>query len=69
METTRRAIAKAVTWQLMGLVVMTAITYTITGSVAEGGLVAIIGAATGLATYVLHERVWSTIAWGRNLDG
>ena len=69
METTRRAIAKAVTWQLMGLVVMTAITYAITGSVAEGGLVAIVGAATGLATYVLHERVWSEIAWGRKRDG
>ena len=50
METTRRAIAKAVTWQLIGLFVMTAITYAITGSVAEGGLVAIVGAATGLAT-------------------
>ena len=69
METTRRAIAKAVTWQLMGLVVMTAITYAITGSVAEGGLIAVVGAASGLATYVLHERVWSGIAWGRNFEG
>ena len=69
METTRRAIAKAVTWQLMGLVVMTAITYAITGSVAEGGLIAVVGATSGLATYVLHERVWSGITWGRNFKG
>jgi uncharacterized membrane protein len=67
-ETTRRAVAKAASWQALGLVVMTAITYPITGSVAEGGLVAILGAATGMLTYVLHEKAWANIAWGIRFD-
>lgn len=68
METTRRSIAKAATWQCMGLFVMTAITYAITDSVVEGGLVAILGAGIGMATYVLHERVWAKISWGKQFD-
>ncbi len=68
METTRRIIAKAASWQTVGLVVMTAITYLVTGSVSEGGLIAVVGCACGMAMYVLHERVWANIAWGRKRD-
>ena len=64
-ETTFRTIAKAVSWQALGLVVMTAITFAITRSVAQGGLVAIVGAAVGMVSYVLHERVWARISWGK----
>lgn len=65
-ETTRRTIAKAVSWQLLGLVVMGAVGYAVTGSLGEGGLVAVIGAASGMALYVVHEKLWSRIAWGRH---
>lgn len=65
METTRRTIAKAVSWQLLGLVVMGALGYAVTGSLSEGGLVAVLGAASGMALYVVHEKIWSRVAWGR----
>ena len=68
METTRRTMAKALSWQASGLVVMTAVTYAVTGSVAEGGLVALAGSAAGMVSYVIHERVWARIAWGRQAD-
>ncbi len=68
METTLRTIAKAVSWQALGLIVMTVITYAVTGSVAEGGLIATIGAITGMATYVLHEQAWAHVSWGRQID-
>ena len=69
METTCRIIAKAASWQTVGLIAMTAITYLVTGSVSEGGLIAAVGCACGMAMYVLHERVWANIAWGRQRDG
>lgn len=67
-ETTRRTIAKAVSWQASGLVVMTAVTYAVTGSIAQGGVVAVVGGMAGMVSYVLHERIWARIAWGRQVD-
>ena len=66
MDRTYRTIAKAVTWQLWGLVVMTLIAYLVTGSVSEGGAVAVVGAIAGTLSYFVHERVWSRIGWGRH---
>lgn len=68
METTRRTIAKAVSWQASGLVVMTAVTYAVTGSVAEGGIVAVAGSAAGMVSYVVHEKLWAKVAWGRQRE-
>ncbi len=64
-DSPRRSIVKALTWQAMGLLVMTAISWLVTGSVSAGGAIAVLGAATGLVTYVLHERFWARIGWGR----
>jgi len=64
METPLRSLAKALTWQALGLLTMTAITWMLTGSLATGGAVAGLGAVTGAAAYVLHERVWARIRWG-----
>lgn len=64
-ETPLRSLLKAVTWQVLGLVVMTMITWAVTGSVATGGAIALLGAAVGMVTYVLHERIWAGIGWGR----
>ena len=66
METTTRTVAKAVSWQAFGLIVMTAVAYAITGSVTEGGLVAVAGAVIGMATYIVHERLWARVSWGRS---
>ncbi|NDR56892.1 DUF2061 domain-containing protein [Aliiruegeria sabulilitoris] len=64
-ETPRRSFVKALTWQAMGLVVMTAITWTVTGSAGTGGAIALLGAASGMVTYMLHERAWARVRWGR----
>lgn len=65
MDTTRRTVAKACTWQLSGLIVMTAITYLVTGSLVEGGAVAGGGALAGAIAYFAHEKVWNHVQWGR----
>ncbi len=65
METKKRTVAKAFCWQAVGLVVMSIIGYAVTGSVGEGGALALTSAAVGLVNYFLHERLWARVRWGR----
>jgi uncharacterized membrane protein len=65
MDTNKRTIAKALCWQGLGLIVMTIIGYIFTGSVGEGGALALTSAAVGLMNYFLHERLWARVRWGR----
>ncbi len=58
---------KAVLWNAMGLIVMTLVGLVATGSAAIGGTLAIVNTAIGLTLYVIYERVWAGIAWGRNV--
>jgi len=67
METQARTIAKALCWQALGVVVMTLIGYLFTGSVSEGGAIAAVSTLVGLLTYIIHERLWAHIAWGRDI--
>ncbi|MCC5971984.1 MAG: DUF2061 domain-containing protein [Pararhodobacter sp.] len=65
METRRRTLLKACIWQLLGLMVMVTVGWALTGSIAVGGGIALINTLIGFATYVLYERVWARIGWGR----
>ena len=68
MESTRRSIVKAVLWQLLGVALMMLVGLAITGSLALGGAIAVINAASGVALYFVYERIWARIGWGRH-DG
>ncbi|QYO75350.1 DUF2061 domain-containing protein [Devosia salina] len=65
MESPARSIVKAITWQLLGLVTMTALAWLATGSLAAAGGLAISGALSGFVCFILHERLWARISWGR----
>lgn len=65
MESPTRTIAKAVSWQTLGLLSMTLIGYLFTGSVMAAGSLAVVTTVIGAICYVLHERVWNRISWGR----
>lgn len=65
MDSTKRTWTKAVFWQMLGVISMVIVGYLFTGSLRAGGLMAIINALLGLATYVLYERFWARIRWGR----
>ncbi|WP_058278218.1 MULTISPECIES: DUF2061 domain-containing protein [Ruegeria] len=67
METRRRSVVKAVVWNAMGLVMMTLVGLIATGSAAVGGTLAIVNTGIGLTMYVIYERVWAGITWGRNV--
>ncbi|MDR9428918.1 MAG: DUF2061 domain-containing protein [Salibaculum sp.] len=65
METPRRSLLKAVIWNMIGLLCMSLVGLAMTGSVALGGAMAVVNAAMGFGLYVLYERVWAHIRWGR----
>ncbi|KUP92039.1 DUF2061 domain-containing protein [Tritonibacter horizontis] len=65
METRGRSLVKAVLWNVIGLVSMTAVGFLATGSLRAGGLTAAINTVLGFVTYLIYERVWSRITWGR----
>ncbi|UWQ31732.1 DUF2061 domain-containing protein [Leisingera sp. M527] len=66
METHRRSIVKAVIWNILGLVMMTLVGLIVTGSVKAGGMMALVNTAIGFTVYLIYERAWSKIQWGRS---
>ncbi len=50
----------------MGLAVMTLVGLVATGSAAVGGALAVVNTAIGLTLYVIYERIWAGISWGRH---
>jgi uncharacterized membrane protein len=65
MESRKRTVVKAIVWNLIGLAMMAVVGLIYTGSLAIGGTLAVTNAAIGLASYVIYERVWAGISWGR----
>ena len=65
METKQRTLVKAIGWNLLGLMMMSLVGLAMTGSMALGGTLAVINTLIGLSCYVVYERVWVRITWGR----
>lgn len=66
MDTGKRTILKAILWNALGLAMMALVGFLMTGSLATGGTMAVINTAIGLASYILYERLWARITWGRS---
>ncbi|PCH72631.1 MAG: hypothetical protein COC12_05810 [Rhodobacteraceae bacterium] len=67
METRTRSLVKATIWSIMGLAVMAIVGGIATGSIWVGGTMALINTGIGLVTYVIYERIWASIGWGRHV--
>ena len=65
MDTRARTLVKAVLWNIIGLAVMCLVGLAMTGSIAVGGAIAAINTAIGFTVYLLYERLWSRVRWGR----
>lgn len=68
METRSRSVVKALLWNGIGLAVMTLAGLAVTGSLRQGGGLALLNTGIGFAAYLLYERAWARVAWGRR-DG
>lgn len=65
MDTQKRSIVKAVIWNVIGIISMSVVGILATGSAALGGKMALINSGLGFSMYVIYERVWSRVRWGR----
>ncbi|SMP14294.1 DUF2061 domain-containing protein [Shimia sagamensis] len=65
MDTQKRSIVKAVIWNVIGIISMSVVGILATGSAALGGKMALINTGLGFSLYVIYERVWSRVRWGR----
>lgn len=63
-----RTIAKAGLWTLLGLFSMVLTGFLVTGSVETGGQLALINTFIGFGSYVVYERIWASVRWGRRDD-
>ncbi len=66
MESTKRSLVKAVVWNVIGLLTMTLVGLLATGSAAVGGVMAVVNTVVGFVLYLVYERLWANIRWGRN---
>ena len=67
MDSGKRTMVKAVLWNAIGLTVMALVGLALTGSLTVGGAMAVVNTVIGLCFYVIYERVWAGIAWGRHV--
>ena len=65
METTRRTVVKAATWQALGLATMAALSYPHTESLLGALSLAASASASGFVFFFVHERIWNAVRWGR----
>jgi uncharacterized membrane protein len=64
-ETHTRAWLKSIVWRLFGIVILGAISWSITHSWKEMSLITIFFHSIRVVLYYLHERIWDRIHWGK----
>ncbi len=64
-EQIERSIAKALSWRITGTLDTILISYLITGRVQMALTIGIVELFTKCSLYVLHERIWNRITFGR----
>ncbi|MCT4556031.1 MAG: DUF2061 domain-containing protein [Pelagimonas sp.] len=67
METRARSLVKTVIWVLLGLVMMAIVGFVLTGSLFTSSAMALINSALGFVSYLIYERIWAGIRWGRHV--
>ena len=60
-----RSVLKSISWRIIGTLDTILISYIITGKLAFALSIGGIELVTKMGLYVVHERVWNTVKWGR----
>jgi len=64
-ETSRRSIAKSISWRLFAAVITSLVVYSMTGKMEFAAKIGAIDTAVKLLVYFAHERAWNKINYGR----
>ena len=65
MDTKARSWVKSVVWRLIGIVILGAISYWITGNWKQMTVITLLFHSIRVLLYYCHERLWERITWGR----
>jgi uncharacterized membrane protein len=65
MDTSRRSWIKSITWRIIGIVILGAISYKLTHDLKAMTGITLIFNAIRLILYYVHERIWERIHWGK----
>jgi len=65
MDSAKRTVLKAIIWQITGVFTMGLVGAFITGSAVQGLGLALANTAVGTVTYIMYERFWARVHWGR----
>ena len=65
-DSRRRYIAKSITWRIIGILILGAITWYFTHSWEKVTFITVTFHVIRAVLYYYHEALWDRIAWGRN---
>ena len=65
MDTKLRSWVKSIVWRVIGIILLGAIAFAITGNWKEMTAITILFHGTRVIMYYYHERIWEHISWGK----
>jgi len=65
MESTRRSIAKALSWRIVATIITSVLVYLFTGKGEFAATIGLVDTTIKFAIYFGHERLWNRIPYGR----
>lgn len=68
MESTRRSIVKAVSYRIVGTLTTTGIVMAVVGKMEVAAAIGLTDTVFKIIVYVLHERAWNKITYGREVQ-
>jgi len=65
LETTKRSIAKTISWRIVATILTGGVTYFLTGRLDFAVTVGLADTGVKFFTYYAHERIWTRISYGK----
>ena len=65
MESTRRSLAKSLSWRILATLITTVIAFLLTGKMEFAATIGLIDTSLKFFIYLGHERLWNRIDYGR----
>lgn len=65
-ETSKRKILKSLTWKILGVVVISIVTYILTGNLKTVGMTALFYHLIMMVLFYIHESGWQRFRWGKS---
>jgi uncharacterized membrane protein len=63
-----RSLVKGISWRALGTIDTIMLSYIIVGSISDSFKIGGVELVTKITLYYLHERLWSKIKWGREIE-